>query len=62
MSLTQLNAISPIDGSSRIVVQSNLYAGNAYGVAIDSDGGYLLVESHQVEKFTVLGGASPISK
>lgn len=48
-------AISPLDGNSRVAVQSNLYAGNAFGVAVDSDGGYLLVESHQVEKFTVLG-------
>lgn len=48
-------SISPLDGAATDTIISNQYNGNPFGLMVDSSGDFLLIESHQVEKFTSNG-------
>lgn len=47
----RLIAISAIDGSQRVVVQTNQFNGSTLGVTVNSNGEYYAIETHRVEKF-----------
>lgn len=48
-------SISPLDGTVTETIVNGQYNGNTYGLTVDSNGDYLLIESHQIEKFTSAG-------
>ncbi|MFT6631482.1 MAG: hypothetical protein ACJAS4_001431 [Bacteriovoracaceae bacterium] len=51
----RIMAISAIDGTERTVIQNTQLNGSTFGVAINSDGSILAIESHQIEKFSANG-------
>ena len=47
--------ISAFDGSVREVVRNTAYNGNTFGLAVTALGGYIAIESNNLEKFTATG-------
>jgi len=43
--------ISATDGTQRTIIQNVQLNGNTFGIAVNSSGDFLAIESHQVEKF-----------
>ncbi len=48
-------SINPFDGEYTEVVKDSQYNGNTFGLAVDNQGSYLLIESHRLEKYSKKG-------
>lgn len=51
----RIMGVAASDGTIRTIVQNNQFSGNTFGVTINSNGEFLAIESHQIEKFDSAG-------